>query len=116
MSSYDTPEALRANYEALREQEGYTWAQLHEEIRKQVPADDKTLLPWSAAKARAEAAAEQAAASTRAPRGRSASKGKAETADGGDGAAKADTADGASTADGSEQGAAGDGDDDQIEG
>ena len=42
MSSYDTPEALRANYEAIRESEGWSWEQLHAELTKQLPADDKT--------------------------------------------------------------------------
>lgn len=79
MSSYDTPEALRANYESLREQEGWTWAQLHEEIAKQVPADDKALFAWSAAKARGEAADAEAGASA-APKGRSAGKAGASTA------------------------------------
>lgn len=97
MSSYDTPEALRANYEAMRIQEDWTWAQLHAEIAKLVGEDDKALFAWSAAKARAEAAEGDDAASAAAPRGRRSGKGGAATA------AAAD-----------EQGDAGDGDD-QIE-
>lgn len=89
MSSYDTPEGLRANYEALREAEGWTWAQLRDEIAKQVPADDKVLLAWAAAKARGEAADAEATpdagtapdAPDAAPKGRSGRKG-AVTADG----------------------------------
>lgn len=83
MSSYDTPEAVRANYEAIREQEGWTWAQLHAEIAKNVPADDKVLLAWSAAKARGEAADAEAGADVAAPRGRRGGRAGAQTADGG---------------------------------
>lgn len=80
MSSYDTPEALRANYEALRIQEGWTWAQLHAEIAKLVPEDDRALFAWSAAKARGEAADAEAGADTAAPRGRRSGKSGAATA------------------------------------
>ncbi len=81
MSSYDTPEALRANYEAIRESEGWSWEQLHAELTKQLPADDKTLLPWAAGKARAEAASADAeGAAAGAPKGRTSSKAGASTA------------------------------------
>ena len=53
MSSYATPEDLQANYEALRVEQGLSWAEFVPEIHKMVAADSP-LGRWAAAQARAE--------------------------------------------------------------